>query len=85
MYISGEEDDAVPMFDTCDETRRKITLYLRKEGMTKMQFCRALHSQLQSPAAPANIQVSQLNRFRSYKGPTAGCTSSVYYVRLPSP
>lgn len=81
VHLSGEENDAVAVFDSCDEIRKKITAHLGKQGVTKAQFCRDLRAQLLSPGAPAQIQSSQLDRFRGMKGATAGCTSSAYYVR----
>lgn len=80
VHLDGQEHDDVPVYDTCDEIRKKITTHIGKQGITKAQFCRDLRAQLQSANAPANIKGSQLDRFRSNKGATAGCTSSVYYV-----
>lgn len=80
IELAGQDDDDVPVFDTCDEVRRKISAHMTKPGVTKAQFCRDLRAQLHSPSAPANIQSSQLDSFRNKKGPNAGNTSSVYYA-----
>lgn len=80
IHLEGEEEDDVPVYETCDEVRRKITAFLGRDAVTKTQFCRDLHAQLRSAKAPAKIQGSQLDRFRGNKGATSGCTSSVYYV-----
>ena len=77
VHLDGEVNDEVPVYDTCDEIRRKISAHLQKSGVTKAQFCRDLHAQLRSISAPSQIQSSQLDRFRGNKGPNAGNTSSV--------
>ncbi|KAK0734491.1 hypothetical protein B0T26DRAFT_634599 [Lasiosphaeria miniovina] len=79
IALPGEATDAVPVFDSCDEVRRKINLHLKKEGVTQAQFCRDILAQLQGPGRPASIQGSQLSRFRGMKGAGAGATTGVYY------
>ncbi|KAK3335804.1 hypothetical protein B0T19DRAFT_436625 [Cercophora scortea] len=83
VYLEGEETDDVPVYDTCDEVRRKINAHLKKPGVTQAQFCRDIMAQLHPEGKPANIQSSQLARFRGMKGPNAGATSCFtvqYYV-----
>lgn len=79
IVLPGEEDDAVPVYDSCDEIRRKINLQLEKPGVTQAQFCRDILAQLKSPRRPTNIQGSQLARFRGMSGALSGCMSSVFY------
>lgn len=79
IHLDGEETDAVPVFETCDVIRRKITAHLKTPGMTQAQFCRDLHAQLRMPGCKS-IQSKMLNDFRGKKGAVAGCTSSVYYA-----
>ena len=79
IHLEGEEDDAVPVYETCDEVRRKINAHLKKPGVTQAQFCRDMYAQLHSEKKPGNIGSSQLTRFRNNKGPRAGSTSSVFY------
>lgn len=80
IHLPGEEHDAVPVYETCDEVRKKITTHLGKADVTRAQFCRDLYAQLQSDSKPVKIQSSHLDRFRGNKGPTNGATNSVYYV-----
>lgn len=40
IHLDGEEDDRVPIFDSCNEVRRKINAHLKKPGVTQAQFCR---------------------------------------------
>lgn len=49
VHLDGEEDDKVPIYDTCADVRRKIPAHLRDPGVTQAQFCRDLHSQLHGP------------------------------------
>lgn len=79
IHLPGEETDSVPVFETCDVIRRKITAHLKTPGMTQAQFCRDLHAQLKMPGCKS-IQSKMLNDFRGKKGAVAGCTSSVYYA-----
>lgn len=79
IKVDGEETDTVPIFDTCDEIRRKIRAHLEKPGVTQAQFCRDVHAQFQGPKKPANIQGTQLARFRSMSGPYSGNSSLVFY------
>lgn len=79
IHLDGEETDSVPVFETCDVVRRKITAHLKTPGLTQAQFCRDLHAQLKMPGCKS-IQSKMLADFRKKKGPRAGCTSSVYYA-----
>lgn len=79
IHLDGEEDDSVPVFDSADEIRKKISAHLKTPGLTQAQFCRDLYAQLKAPTCKA-IQTKQLNDFRGKKGPLAGCTSSVFYA-----
>jgi hypothetical protein len=80
IVLPGEENDAVPVFDTCDEIRRKINAHLKKPGVTQAQFCRDVYAQLKGPSRPGKpFQGVQLARFRGMKGPLSGAKSSLYY------
>lgn len=79
IHLAGEEHDSVPVYETCDVVRRKITAHLNAPGVTQAQFCRDLYAQLNRPSC-RSIQSKMLNDFRKAKGPRAGCTSSVYYA-----
>lgn len=78
VHLEGEETDSVEIYDTCDEVRRKINAYLKKDGVTQAQFLRGLAAQFRSKNQ--RIQSSQLAAFRNKKGPDAGNTSCVYYA-----
>ncbi|KAI1803533.1 hypothetical protein F4811DRAFT_524460 [Daldinia bambusicola] len=79
ICLPGEETDSVPVFDSCDEIRKKINAHLKTPGLTNAQFCRDLYAQLKQPKCKS-IQSKQLADFRGKKGANAGCTSSVFYA-----
>lgn len=77
ISLPGEECGGVPVYDSCDEIRKKINAYLVKPGVTAAQFCRDLEAQT---ATGQKIQSKQLTDFRSKKGAGAGNTSIVFYT-----
>ena len=79
VHLDGEESDAVPVFDTCDEVRRKMTLHFKKEGVTQAQFCRDINAQLHSADKPKGT-TRQLTTFRSNKGANSGAKSPIFYA-----
>lgn len=79
IYLPGEETDSVPVYDTCDEVRRKINAHLRTPGLTQTQFCRDMYAQLRAPRCKG-IQSKQLADFRAMKGARTGARSSVFYA-----
>ncbi|KAK0657073.1 hypothetical protein B0T16DRAFT_488269 [Cercophora newfieldiana] len=79
VTLEGEDTDTVPIFDSCDEIRRKINLHMNSPGVTQAQFCRDMLAQFNSPSKPKAIQGTQLARFRGMKGATSGAASLVFY------
>lgn len=80
VTLPGADRDAVPVFDTCDEVRRKINAHLRKPGVTQAAFLRELLEQFSAEGKPSSLQSAQLARFRGQKGPMTGNTSGIYYA-----
>jgi hypothetical protein len=82
IYLEGEETDEVPIYDSCDEVRRKIEEHLRTSPkLSATQFCRDLAAQLFAPENEGrNISWGQLASFRKLKGPRAGAKSIVFYA-----
>ncbi|CZR66326.1 uncharacterized protein PAC_16227 [Phialocephala subalpina] len=76
IHLEGEEDQSVPVYDSCDEIRRKIRAYLAEPGITQAGFLREI-----AKAWPEGkkIQSKVLNDFLGKRGATAGNTSSVFY------
>jgi hypothetical protein len=79
IYLQGEETDEVPVYDDCDEIRRKINAHMKTPGLTQAQFCRDLYAQLKAPKCKG-IQSKQLTDFRGAQGSNAGAKSSVFYA-----
>ncbi|KAK4196958.1 hypothetical protein QBC40DRAFT_342359 [Triangularia verruculosa] len=80
ITLPGEETDSVPVFDSCDEMRRKINLHLKKDGVTQASFLRDIYAQLHGPSKPGKcFQSVQLQRFRGMKGSNCGAKSALYY------
>ncbi|KAF9632301.1 hypothetical protein BFW01_g3163 [Lasiodiplodia theobromae] len=76
IHLPGEED-AVKVYDTCDEVRKKITAYVKKPGVTQAQFCRDLSAMY---TKPTKITAPQLANFRGKKGANAGNTTVTFYA-----
>ncbi|KAI1155375.1 hypothetical protein F4825DRAFT_407475 [Nemania diffusa] len=79
IHLPGEETDSVPVYDTCDEVRRKINAHLKTPGLTQAQFCRDIYAQLRVPKCKS-IQSKQLADFRAMSGARTGAKSSVFYA-----
>jgi hypothetical protein len=78
VTLDGELSDTVPVYDTCDEIRRKIKIYLDTPNITQASFLRCLMAQYHTTTKV--IQSVQLSRFRSMHGPDAGNTNPVFYA-----
>ncbi|KAF5017323.1 hypothetical protein F66182_10752 [Fusarium sp. NRRL 66182] len=79
IKLPREEDDDAPVYETCDDVRRKINAHLKTPGLSQAQFCRDIYAQLHAPKCK-QIQSKQLTDFRGMKGPYAGAKSTVYYA-----
>ncbi|PQE30577.1 calcineurin is a calcium-dependent protein [Rutstroemia sp. NJR-2017a WRK4] len=77
IHLDGEEDASVPIYDSCDEIRKKINAHLTHPGVTQAGFCREI---AKTYPDGKKIAPKTLHDFLSKKGPTAGNTSSVYYA-----
>jgi hypothetical protein len=79
IHLHGEDTDSVPVFDTCDEIRRKITPHLCRNGVTMAQFGRDLFAQLHTPK---NVSISgaQVQNFLKQDGPRTGAKTIVFYA-----
>lgn len=77
IHLPDEEFDEVPIYDTCDNVRKKIDFHLRRPSVTQAQFCRDLHAQLHTGVG---VQSKQLSDFRGKKDGDAGAASSVFYA-----
>ncbi|KAI8964471.1 hypothetical protein F5Y11DRAFT_86999 [Daldinia sp. FL1419] len=76
IKLDGEDTQSVPVYDTCDEVRKKIRAFLRNPNITQAAFCRTI---AKSFPEEKQIQSRQLSSFLEKKGPMSGNTSSVFY------
>ncbi|KAJ9129569.1 hypothetical protein NKR19_g10304 [Coniochaeta hoffmannii] len=78
ITLPGEEYGRVPVFDTCNEIRRKIRAFLKKDGLSQAAFCRELTKIV--AASGRRINASSLANFMGQKGPSGGSGSIVFYA-----
>ncbi|KAJ4127696.1 hypothetical protein NW768_007967 [Fusarium equiseti] len=78
IHLPDEETDEVPIYDDCDEIRRKINAHMKTPGLSQAQFCRNIYASFKVPKGKG-IQSKQLSDFRGAKGANAGAKSAVYY------
>jgi len=76
IQLPGEETASVPVFDSCDEIRKKINAHLRQPGITRAAY---LRDAAKTYPDGRNVQASSLSTFLSKKGASAGNTSAVFY------
>ena len=77
IHLQGEEKGEVPIYDTCDEVRRKINAHLRASSMTQAAFLREIAKCI--PGTP-ELSAQRLRTFLNNKGPRAGNDSPVFYA-----
>jgi hypothetical protein len=77
VNLDGEQDERVPIFDTCDEVRRKINAHLRDAPTTNAGFVRQIAQTF--PSAP-EMAGRHLTAFLGKKGPTNGAENPVFYA-----
>lgn len=80
LQLRGELDDAVEVYDSCDEIRRKIKNHLRRRGGNEARLLRDLHAQFHGPRMPKALQTAQLSKFCGQQGAMAGNMSGIYYA-----
>ncbi|KAI1771747.1 hypothetical protein F4818DRAFT_202785 [Hypoxylon cercidicola] len=76
VALDGQDTEEVPVYDTCDEIRKKIRAFLRKPDVSQQAFCRAIS---ECCADEHKVQSRQLNSFLGKKGPMEGNTSTAFY------
>ncbi|MCJ1326665.1 hypothetical protein MMC10_003330 [Thelotrema lepadinum] len=79
VYLPGEESEDVPIYNTCDEIRRKMRRLLAKPGVTQTAFARALSAQYPE-ASEKKVAAHNFRTFLARSGPQAGAESNVFYA-----
>lgn len=77
IELDTNSNGRVPVYDTCDDVRRKIGAHLRATGQNKAAFARMISAAAGGETAP---QGKQLTDFQRKKGAVAGNTSKVFYM-----
>ena len=78
IHLDGEEEENVPVYDTCDDVRRKINAHLREAPTSKAEFLREICKAF--PTQPGKrLQSKQLQDFLGHTGATQGRSGAVFY------
>lgn len=77
IKLDDEEGDMVPVYDTCDEIRRKICAFMKKHNLTQADFVRGL---AKAYTGERSLQGALLSRFLGLSGPRQGLNTSIFYV-----
>lgn len=78
ITLPGEDKLSVPVYDTCDELRKKLRPFLAKDGMTNAAFAREISKT--STSDEINVTGTTLSRFMGLKGPLNGNTTRAFYA-----
>lgn len=79
IKLHGEDWDGVPIFDTCDEVRRKINAYLREPGTSMAGFLREVGKTFSGPP-PQGMSTTSLKTFLSQHGCMQSAGSPIFYA-----
>jgi hypothetical protein len=76
VELEGEFSDEVPIFDTCDDVRKKLRNHLSKPGVTKAGFARDLSELVRCE----KVTPKHIDKFLTFKGPRGGGHSPAFYA-----
>ena len=79
IHLDGEEDENVPVYNTCDEIRKKIRKVIGKPGVTQAAFARVLSAQYPQ-GSDKNVSAHMFRTFLARRGAQAGAESNVFYA-----
>ncbi|EMC99484.1 hypothetical protein BAUCODRAFT_29835 [Baudoinia panamericana UAMH 10762] len=75
IYLDHEENETVPIYDSCNDVRKKVKAYVKKSGTSQAAFCRELSEMMPE----SHVQARQMTNFMKIKGPKAGGHSTPYF------
>ncbi|RSL79881.1 hypothetical protein CEP51_007013 [Fusarium floridanum] len=75
--LPGEETGSVPVFDTCEEIRKKIRHVLARDGITQAAFIREINKSLPEGQS---VSAANMRYFMGRKGPRDGNTNITFYA-----
>ena len=77
IHLDGEDEESVPIFETCEDIRKKINAHLRTASTTNAGFVRQIAETFPSPP---DMTGRHLTAFLGKKGPSNGADSPIYYA-----
>ncbi|KAF7553607.1 hypothetical protein G7Z17_g3510 [Cylindrodendrum hubeiense] len=77
VSLPREQSNKVPIFDTCDEVRKKIRALLAKDGVTQAAFVREISKTFTDDR---KVSAANLRYFMGRKGVIDGNTNITYYA-----
>ena len=76
IHLDGEENENVPLYDTCDDVRTKIRAHLKKyKDVSQASLARDFRELMPQTKITAN----HVRKFLGFKGPRAGGHSPAFY------
>ncbi|KAI1330245.1 hypothetical protein F5Y16DRAFT_415726 [Xylariaceae sp. FL0255] len=80
VSVPGENTGDVPVFETCDEVRRKVRALLRLENgaVSQAALCRTISAHC-IPGEDGKVESKQMSAFLSKHGVMEGNTSNAFY------
>ena len=77
--IPGQDTDSVPIYDTCDDIRKKMSAHLRDTSATQAGFLRQLSAQyIERPSS--GLGASSLRTFQSHAGASAASKMPIFHA-----
>ncbi|RDW90804.1 uncharacterized protein DSM5745_02579 [Aspergillus mulundensis] len=80
IYLDGEDEGDVPVYDTCDVIRHKIQTFLDHTSCKKAAFLREISKCLPNQNNGKPMTTGPLTSFMAKSGSTDGNQSSVFYA-----
>ncbi|QIW94711.1 hypothetical protein AMS68_000229 [Peltaster fructicola] len=81
IRLDYEDDDDVPVFDTPEVIRQKISDHLREKDVTQASFLRDIWAELKGPRKTSRVfQSKQLKDFCSYTESAQGNRTAIFYA-----
>lgn len=76
IHLDGESDGDIPVYDTCDEVRKKIRAHLAMPSVTQAGFLRAIAD---THPEGKKFSSTSLSNFMGKRGANAGNTCGTFY------
>ena len=74
IHLEGEEDEEIPIFDSCDDVRRKLKEQLKHTTQVHLSH------ELTEMLPKSEVLPRRMGAFLKYSGPQAGAHNIVFYA-----